>query len=187
MGRTWIDPDNDGAAPVDDEPSWKRQLLVGLGALLAIAVLVGGILGVIALRAADYVGIGDTSSTSRPGPIFPTTDDPSSIATTTPPSTQPPTSKPPPQHLIDLAASPKSVGSFERINLTGSYPSGDGASLQVQRSVGAGAWSDFPTHTTVRNGAFATYVQTAMTGLNHFRMLDAATGKTSNTVTVTIG
>lgn len=172
---------------MDDEPSWKRQLAVGLAALVVVAALVGGILAVIALRAADYVGIGDTSSTSRPEPIFPTTGDtPSTPAPTTP--TSPPTSsKPPPQHLITLIGSPKSVGSFDRINLTGRYPGGDGATLQVQRSVDDGAWSDFPTHTAVHGDTYATYVQTAMAGLNHFRMVDEATGKMSNVVTVTIG
>ena len=173
---------------MDDEPSWKRQLLIGLGALVVIAVLVGGLLAVIALRAADYVGIGGTSSTSSPEPILPTTGDtPSTSAPPTLPTTPPTSSRPPPQRLLSLTASPRRVGSFGRIDLTGRYPGGDGATLQVQRSVGDGAWSDFPTHTTVHGDTFATYVQTAMTGVNHFRMVDEAAGKTSNVATVTIG
>lgn len=174
---------------MDDEPSWKRQLLVGLAALVVVAVLVGGVLAVIALRTADYVGIGDPSTTSSPEPIFPTTGtSPPSTGSSPPSSPAPTTTKPPPPvRLITLRASPRSVGSFDRINLTGSYPSGDGAVLQVQRSVGDGAWGDFPTHTTVRNGEFATYVKTAMAGVNHFRMLDEASGRTSNAVSVTVG
>lgn len=176
---------------MDDEPSWQRQLVIGLGALLAIAVLIGGILAVIAVRAADYVGIGDTSSTSDPSLVIPTDNPPGSPSTTSPTTTPPtsaPTSRPPPpQHVLSLVASPRTAGSFERVNLTGSYPGRDGATLQVQRSLGSGPWSDFPTSTTVRSGRFATYIQTSMVGVNHFRMVDEASGRTSNPVTVTIG
>ncbi|MGI8700947.1 MAG: hypothetical protein ACR2JU_07035 [Nocardioidaceae bacterium] len=175
---------------MDDEPSWQRQLVIGLCALLAIAVLVGGILALIAVRAADYVGIGDTSSSSDPALVIPTANPPSQTpapAPTTTPPTSAPTSRPPPKHLIALVASPRTAGSFERVNLTGRYPGSDGATLQVQRSLGSGPWSDFPTTTTVQSGTFATYIQTSMVGVNHFRMVDEATGKTSNPVTVTIG
>lgn len=172
---------------MDDETSWKQQLLVGLAALVAVAVLVGGILAVIALRTADYVGIGDTSSTSSPEPIFPTTAGTPPSSSTPAPTTPTTTKPPPPVHPLTLSASPRSVGSFDRINLTGSYPNGDGATLQVQRSVGDGAWSDFPTDTTVHGDTYATYVQTAMAGVNHFRMVDEASGATSNAVSVTIG
>lgn len=179
---------------MDDEPSWQRQLAIGLGALLAIAVLIGAVLAVIAVRAADYVGIGDTSSHSGDAPVIPPTAaatkqlHPTTPASPTSPTTSSPASTPhPPVHVITLTASPRTVGSFERINLTGSYPGGDGTALQVQRSVGNGPWSDFPTDATVREGRFATYVKTAMLGLNHFRMLDKQTGKTSNAVAVTIG
>jgi len=177
---------------VDEEPSWQRQLVIGLSALVAIAVLIGGIVAVIAVRAADYVGIGDGSSNSSPAPLLPTTGD----ATKKPPSSTSPTlpttptttrSKPPAEHKIMLSASPKSAGSFQRVNLTGSYPGHEGTTLQVQRSIEGGAWSDFPVTATVTSGRFATYVQTAMVGTNHFRMQDLATGTTSNTVTVTIG
>ena len=57
----------------------------------------------------------------------------------------------------------------------------------MQRSVGNEPWSDFPVDTTVSNGGYATYIQTSMLGDNHIRMLDKATGKTSNVVTVKIG
>ncbi len=176
---------------MDNEPSWQRQLAIGLSALLAVGILIGGIIAVIAVRAADYVGIGGASSSSSPDLILPTTGDATRhTAPPTRPSSPSPatTSKPPPaQHAIRLVASPRSVGSFGRINLTGGYPGHDGTTLQVQRSLGHGSFSDFPTTTTVHTGSFATYVQTSMTGVNHFRMLDSSTGKTSNAVTVTVG
>jgi hypothetical protein len=176
------------------ESSWQRQLVIGLSALLAIAVLVGGILGVIALKAADYAGIGNSVHLgSTPDVILPTTGDASTTPSNTAPSTTTKTSptrttrRRPPRRLITLAVSPKHAGSYQRVNLTGTYPGHDGASLQVQRSLGQGPWADFPTGASVSGGTFATFIETGMVGINHFRMLDKATGKTSNTVAVRIG
>lgn len=181
---------------MDQEPSWQRQLVIGLSALLAIGVLIGGIVAVIAVKAADYAGIGDDRGNSSPAPILPTTGDATKTATPTIP-TEPTTPKTPrtprtptrskPHHAITLTASPTRVGSLERINLSGRYPGHDGATLQVQRSLGAGPWADFPVDTSVSTDTYATYIQTSMLGVNRFRMLDKTTGKTSNVATVKIG
>ena len=48
----------------DEEPSWQRQLLVGLGVLLAVAVLLAGIMAVVGLKFADYAGLGGGSSST---------------------------------------------------------------------------------------------------------------------------
>jgi hypothetical protein len=178
---------------VEKEPSWQRTLLIGLSVLLVIGVLVGGIFAVIAVKTADYVGLGEGSDgTTSPAPILPTTGD--ATHTAKPPRTPPTTTttrrthRPPPaQHGLTLSASPKSVPSYGKINLSGVYAGHDGATLQVQRAVGTGAWSDFPTTTAVTDGAYATYIQTSMVGVNHIRMLDKATGTMSNVVTVRVG
>jgi hypothetical protein len=178
---------------VDEEPSWQRQLLVGLSVLLVIGLLIGGILAVIAVKAADYVGLGDDAglSTSSPEPILPTTGGATHTVappTNTPPSTTHHTHTHKPRSGLTLTASPTHVSSFDRINLTGRYPGHDGAALQVQRSLGDGPWEDFPVNpTTVSDSTYATYIQTSMVGENHIRMVDTATGKMSNVVTVTIG
>jgi hypothetical protein len=180
---------------VEQEPSWQRQLLIGLSVLLAIGLLVGGIIAVIAVKAADYVGLGGTpgNSTSGPNPILPTTGDATHTAgppTRTPASTTQTTTHPTahqPRPAFSLVARPTAVASFGKINLTGRYPGHDGTTLQVQRSIGKGPWEDFPTTTAVSGGTFATYIQTSMVGVNHIRMLDKATGKTSSTVTVRVG
>jgi len=176
--------------PVDHEPSWQRQLLIGLSVLLAIGILIGAVLAVIAVKTADYVGLGGDRSTSSPAPILPTTGD---ATKTAPPPTRhtPPTT--PATHrrhhtiTITLTARPDTAGSYQQVNLTGGYPGHDGVTLQVQRSLGKGPWSDFPTSTSVNGGTYATYIKTGLIGVNHFRMLDKATGKSSNIVTVTIG
>jgi cytoskeletal protein RodZ len=179
---------------MDDESDWRKQLLVGLGVLVVVALLVGGIVGVIAIKAADVAGIGTTPAPDT-GIVFPTNSD-----TTTPPSTsdQTPSSEPttptgstPPtttaqEHSgIHLDASPSQAGTYQRVNLTGTYQAPPGTSLQVQRREGA-SWVDFPTSAQVSGGQFSTYIETGRPGANRFRVVDAGSGKTSNIVTVQI-
>ena len=73
----------------------------------------------------------------------------------------------------------------ERVNLTGAYPRGDGAELQVQRF--DGRWTDFLVTVPVRSGHFSTYVQSSQPGRQRFRVIDHAAGHASNEVRVTIG
>ena len=75
---------------------------------------------------------------------------------------------------------------MQQIDLTGSYPSGEGAILQMQR-LENGDWTDFPVTMSVSGGTFATYVLTSRPGENKFRVIDTDTQKTSNEVVVTVG
>ena len=173
----------------DQEPSWQRQLVIGLSVLLVIGVLIGGIGAFVGLKFADYAGIGHVETTSNtPESILPSTGNATKQAPTRrppPPSTVNP--PPPPQHAMTLTASPANAASYQQVNLTGSFQGHDGTTLQVQRSVGNGPWADFPTTTHVSGGQYATFIKTGMVGTNHFRMIDTATGVTSNVVTVKIG
>lgn len=91
------------------------------------------------------------------------------------------------QQRITLSVGQAEVSAMQRIDLTGTYPVGGGAILQVQRFEG-GSWADFPvTVSASSDGAFATYVMTGQSGETKFRMLDTDTGKVSNVVTVKIG
>lgn len=92
--------------------------------------------------------------------------------------------KKPPRSVISLSASPVEVSPMERIYLSGTYPGGEGKSLQVQRR--EGGWSDFPTSASVSGGTFSTYVMTGRSGANKFRVVDPSTGKKSNAVTVRV-
>jgi hypothetical protein len=167
------------------EPTWQRQLLVGLSVLLVIAALVGVIVAGIAVKAADYLGVGHGHGGSTPAHVLPSTGN----ATKQEPTKHPQTSTPPTHHqthTISLTETPATVGASAKINLSGQYPGGDGATLQIQRSIGTGPWADFPVTTHVTGGSFATYIETSYTGVNHIRVLDKATGKTSNVVTVVV-
>jgi hypothetical protein len=75
---------------------------------------------------------------------------------------------------------------MEQIDLTGVYPGGEGAILQVERFT-SGSWQAFPVTVSVSDETFATYVQTSQTGPNRFRVVDTDTGRASNDVSVNIG
>jgi hypothetical protein len=188
----------------DDGDRW-RPVLIGLGALVGVSVLVGGLVAVVALGAVSFAGLGDADGptpSSRASlympPLSPTPKAPepsgptSSGPTSSGPSSSAPTSPAPGKtkkakrkpSTISLTAFPTTVASSQRINLTGVYRRGEGATLQVQRF--EGGWKDFPTTATVRGGIFTTYVMTSRTGKNRFRVLDKATGRSSNPVSVTV-
>jgi hypothetical protein len=175
-----------------DETNWQKQLLIGVVMLLVVGGLIGVVVAVAGLKAANLAGIGDTKHPTRsterlhiPRNVASSTPGPSTgTATSSTPTPATHTSKPP-QHHITLEVSPSSVGSFEHINLSGGYRAPDGTRLQVQRKEN-GVWTDFPVTTSVSAGTFATYVQTSHTGLNLFRVSDGASGRTSNVVKVTV-
>jgi hypothetical protein len=181
----------------DEDTSWTRQLLLGVGALVAVALVIGGVVSVVALGAAKVTGLGDDRpGTTAPASLYIPSDEP----TTTPEAlpdpegsggasasseTPSPTKKPKKHKAISLQVSPQQVSANERINLTGSYPRSDGASLQVQRF--ESGWVDFPVTASVRGGSFTTYVYTGRSGPNRFRVVDKASGRTSNPVRVVVG
>lgn len=92
----------------------------------------------------------------------------------------------PEKSVISLSASQLSVASMGRIDLTGTFPGGEGAVLQVQRREG-GTWEDFPVTVSVSNGTFSTYVQSGDPGPNEFRVKDTDSPRTSNPVKVEVG
>ena len=87
--------------------------------------------------------------------------------------------------VISLSSGQTSVSPMQQIDLTGTYPGGEGAILQVQRFEN-GSWQDFPVTASVGDQTFSTYVQTSQPGPNRFRVVDTDTGKASNEVKVTI-
>jgi hypothetical protein len=194
-----------GMARDDDDPSWARQLLVAAVVLVAVALVIGGVVSLVAVGAAKVTGIGSSGTASAE----PTLYIPSHTPTTKPeqqrlpggsagssasPSTGPDGHRHGRQNRhrqhrshrsrITLHASPSRVSAGQRINLTGRYRGGGGARLRVQRF--EGGWSDFPVTVTVRGGAFATYVLTGRTGVNRFRVVDPSSGRSSNEVRVTV-
>lgn len=185
-------------------PGEQHPVLVGLGALVSVALVVGLILGIVALAGTRVLGLGgdsdvatDTGSSSvyipRPektptasGPAI--TLAPGSTGSDGPsrtPSDKPSKSESP-RREIDLAASTTSTAPMAAFDLTGTYPGGEGAILTVQRFQD-GSWVDFPATGSVSGESFSIAVQTSFPGPNRFRVVDSDTKLVSNEVTVTIG
>ncbi|HYH35640.1 MAG TPA: hypothetical protein VD814_10855 [Nocardioides sp.] len=188
--------------PVERE---EHPVLTGLLALVGVAIVVGLIAGLAALAGARVAGLDGSSTPTRerggedaslflPRPQ-PTEGESGPLITLAPgqqtgPSgdsepDEPASSASKPAKTISLQVAQATVGPMENIDLTGVYPGGEGAILQVQRFEG-GSWQDFPVTVSVSNGIFTTYVQTGQAGPNRFRVVDTDTGKASNEVKVTI-
>ncbi len=193
--------ENDG--PTDE----RHPIVAGLLALLAVGLTVGLVLGGAALAATQVLGVGGDDSASddassdaslylphpektgrADGPLI--TLDPggqqSEESEPKGPESDPTESETEDKDPISLSAGQTEVGPMEPIDLTGVYPGGEGAILQVQQFTD-GKWDDFPVTTPVSDETFTTYIQTSQPGLNKFRVRDSKSGDTSNEVRVRIG
>jgi hypothetical protein len=200
-------------SPDDDE--FRRRAIRAALTVAAIAVVFGLVVGGLTAGAIYLTGVlpdeparplptpeandensipsPSLSPTSTPSPTSSPSPSPSKTARPSPTPTKPsqkpsPTRsrKPRPSGAIRLRAESGSAASFEEVTLSGSYPGGNGVTLQVQRREG-GSWASFPTSATVDGGRFSTFVASGQTGPNAFRVVDPATGETSNVVVFTVG
>ena len=183
----------------------RHPIVSGLLALLAVGLVVGLILGGAALAATQVLGVGEEETatddstsdaslylprperTGRPdGPLItlaPPASDGTERSPQGPRTTETETEE---ESKISLSAGQTSVGPMEPIDLSGVYPGGEGAILQVQQFT-AGKWDDFPVTAPVSDETFTTYIQASRIGLNRFRMIDTKSGEVSNEVRVRIG
>ncbi|MGI8899369.1 MAG: hypothetical protein ACR2HA_00295 [Nocardioides sp.] len=184
-------------APVDEDSSW-RMILSGLGALVVVSLLVGGVVGVLALGAARLSGVGESTVSTTAAPSLyipsgrPTTrpesfPDPPGGKETSPASPTPTPEATPTKAAkpITLQIVPVRASSGQRVDLSGVYPTGEGATLQVQRL--ESGWVDFPVTAQVSGGVYRTYIYTERVGRSRFRMVDTASGQASNIAVLTIG
>jgi hypothetical protein len=172
----------------------NRPVLTGLLALVGVALAIGvlGGLGMLVGVKALGIGGGDGSGSDDAGAsatlYLPKPSDTPTAAASEPATSESPDASSPatPAEAISLSAGQESVSPMQQIDLTGTYPTGEGAILQVQRFEN-GAWSDFPVTMSVSGQTFATFVQTSRPGPNKFRVIDTDSQATSNEVTVTVG
>ncbi|HEY3528757.1 MAG TPA: hypothetical protein VGK78_06365 [Nocardioides sp.] len=179
----------------------ERPVIAGLLALVGVAVAVGLIAAGAFVVGAHVVGLsgghaaivgGDAGATMivpKPEKTQPATG-PSITLGSSPTSSDTNQSPPPkiekPKTRISLQAGQTSVPPMGRIDLTGTYPGGEGAVLNVQK-FSNGSWQDFYSiSATVTNGTFSTYIQTGTPGMNRFRVIDSDTHRASNEVRVQI-
>lgn len=173
----------------------QRPVLNGLLALVTVALVIGVLGGLGIVMAVNATGIGGSSDASDGSSASATfyLPKPTDTGTTGVPAPQEgvdpgteATESEAPAEEISLAATQQSVSPMQQVDLTGTYPTGEGAILQVQRFED-GAWQDFPVTMSVSGSTFATYVQTSRVGPNKFRVIDTDTKKISNEITVTVG
>jgi hypothetical protein len=178
----------------DDE---GHPVVSGLAALVGVGVVVGLLVSGGALAASSMLGLGgddaDGEASSQQSMYLPKPSDTLvesgpqitlQPGETTPSSTA--SSDAVPEFPITLSAAATEVGPMEEIYLTGVYPGGEGAVVQVQRFEN-GRWDDFAAVDAVVSGeTFSTYVQTAQTGVNKFRVRDTDGPETSNEVKVKV-
>jgi len=172
----------------DGERRWTRQLLVGVGALLAVALVIVGVVSAFALGAATVGRTDSRPGTSASPSLVVPGDTPARTPRTTSsgaPTGEPSaTDDPAGTSAITLRARPTAVRANQRISLTGAYPRGGGATLRVQRF--NGRWADFPVTLSVDGDRFSSYVRTSRTGELRFRVVDPAADRVSNAVRVTV-
>jgi hypothetical protein len=186
--------------------SEEHPVAAGLIALVGVGLAVGLVIGIVALVATRMMGLGgenaSAQTTSQESLYLPkpekTTGPSGPLITLAPGESESPAEQqskgqpskaPKPAKAkkeISLSASQTSVEPMDQIDLTGVYPGGEGAILQVQRFT-SGSWQAFPVTVSVSDETFATYVQTSQSGVNRFRVTDTDSGLTSNEVKVTIG
>lgn len=179
----------------------KHPIVAGLIALVAVAVSVGLILGVVVLVGTRVLGLGhvDTSDSSdgkaslyvpKPSPTQTASGPDVTLSSEPSQSPQAKESKPAksksPQRRITLQASATEVSSMETFTISGVYPGGEGSLMRLQRKVD-GTWQDFGIpDVAVTGGQFSTTVQTGRPGVQKFRMKDMDHNRLSNVVSVTV-
>ena len=184
-----------------ERPDEGHPIAAGLIALVGVGVVVGLILGLVAFAGTKVVGLGgdDEAADGSGGytlvvPRPERTTGPSGPQITLAPGDSESSGK---QHRrrphksaspdleITLAASATTAGPMEPFNLSGVYPGGEGAILQVQRFED-GAWADFNATGSVSGEQFQIPIQTSQPGVNRFRVVDTDSDLESDEVRITI-
>ncbi|MBZ5738292.1 hypothetical protein [Nocardioides mangrovi] len=186
-----------------ERPDEGHPIAAGLIALVGVGVVVGLILGLVVFAGTKVVGLGGDDSASDAGDgytlvvpkpqkttgssgpeitLAPSESDATSSST----RKSRPSKSASPDLEISLSASTTSAGPMEPFNLSGVYPGGEGAILQVQRFEG-GRWANFNATGSVSGEQFQIPIQTSQPGVNRFRVVDTDSGLESGEAKITIG
>lgn len=187
-----------------------RPVLVGVIALVGVSLVVGLIVGVVALGGARVFGLngggggGGGGATVEPTlslpPVTETSTASGPLITLTPgeegegdggesapaePTEPTTTTTEAAEGEITLQVSTTSAGPMERIDVSGIYTGGDGSILTIQRFTD-GSWNDIAANAAVSGELFSTYIALGRPGENRIRAIDPSADVVSNEVSVTI-
>lgn len=185
--------------------SEDKPVVNGLVALVAVAVVVGILAGVGALAGTKVLGFGGSSGGSgataaedslylpdpqktskNPNPLvtLQSDDDDAADSSKSPKSKDKGEKEKKPKREITLSAASSTASPGQDFYLSGTYPKGEGAVLDVEIRVNGEDWSEFPVDVNVSNESFTTYVNTSKTGSVQWRLVDRERKVTSNAVKV---
>lgn len=192
----------------------------GLVALVAVALVIGLLAGIIALLGTRLVGLTGGDGGSSDGvavgdslslpPLEPTELDSGLLITLAPVTTPTPsasssaplgigesatpsaTTSPTAEesedsssrHDISLQASDNSLKAGDELMLSGTYPRGEGAVLDIWYDVNDEGWKQFNLDVNVNGGLFQAFVSTYKSGTITWQVRDPENDNKSNEVTV---
>ncbi|KRF12288.1 hypothetical protein ASG90_14980 [Nocardioides sp. Soil797] len=187
--------------------SEDKPVANGFIALVTVAVVVGLLAGIAILIGTKVMGVGDESASSEDtagatlylpepsetdrddGPLVtlvPGQETSSSESAEESDKADDEKSKKP-KDEITLSPGASQVSPGDELYLSGVYPTGEGAVLDIEIRLEDHAWQEFPVDVSVSGSTFTTYVITSQVGKIQWRVVDKKRNLKSNAVSVTYG
>ncbi|QIX25380.1 hypothetical protein ncot_01335 [Nocardioides sp. JQ2195] len=189
--------------------SEDKPVANGLIALVAVAVVVGLLAGIAILIGTKVMGVGDSSASSdetaggaslylpdpseterQDGPLVTLPEAESSEQGTDEKTGKAKPDKKKsekPKDQITLSPGASQVTPGEELYLSGVYPTGEGAVLDIEIRLEGQSWREFPVDVSVSGATFTTYVITSQVGRIQWRVVDKERNLKSNAISVTYG
>lgn len=186
----------------------ENPVTSGLVALVAVAIVVGLLGGIIALvgtkvvglgggggsSSGDGVAVGDSLYMPDPEPteldsrllvtLQPTETEEETSATASAPETTETTTEPSGDTALTLSTATYDIAVGDPLTLSGIYENGEGSVLEVWNNVNGGGWQKFNATTNVSGSLFSVDVITYQAGEIEWQVRDPDSGTESNVITV---
>lgn len=185
--------------------SEDKPVTNGLIALVAVAVVVGLLAGIAILVATKMMGVGGDSASSdstggaslylpepsetdqHDGPLvtLPATEETESAKGRKKGEDKKEKQEKKTKDEITLSPGASQASPGEELYLSGVYPTGEGAVLDIEIRIEGHGWQEFPVDVSVSGSTFTTYVITSQVGKIQWRVVDKERKLKSNAITVT--
>lgn len=186
----------------------ENPVTSGLVALVAVAIVVGLLGGIIALvgtkvvglgggggsSSGDGVAVGDTLYMPDPEPteldsrllvtLQPSVTEEETTATSSPSETVEETTEPSGDSALTLSTATYDIAVGDPLTLSGIYENGEGSVLEVWNNVNGTGWQKFNATTNVSGSLFSVDVITYQSGEIEWQVRDPGSDMESNVITV---